>query len=620
MKPFNTRDMKIKKVVIDNFKSIDHIELDFDKVGNSYTKIFVGINESGKSNILEALSFFKVPEKNVSFDNFCNQKIEDRGDCRILFIMELKHNASINVKDDSGKEQQIHISFSKITKNITLSEGANKFVCSYDYDIELLDDDFYIKKVRVLNQYNRSNHASKTNIVKEAEKDDNSEKLTSIYLKQNYKDNIIKFFKDNEPVVSVWQPSQEYMLANINLNSFANDINSNKPLRNIFYLSGYTDQKVIADAISKVHVAKNRSILSSKLNTSINNYISKVWSNKINIVIEITETGALSFLIKDQGAENEHNRFEITERSQGAQQFLSLILSLSLESESHERKNELILIDEPEVHLHPSGIRDLGKELLKVGHENYVFMATHSPFIIDKSHKERHYIVKKNKKAITEIYRIKKSDNIIDDEVLNEAFGINVYQDLLNPHSILVEGASDKIILQKAFKSLGRKDIGITNGHGANIDTLASKMNFDNFSVLVIVDDDKDGQKCKEKILKIGGVYNAKNVLTIRDIESIIVNEGTIEDALGAGYIKSQFEKFYKNKFGIKLPDFKLDDDQPVLSQIIVYLKKKRQYSDWDLDAFKMQVSESFNPSKSALDTKYRKLKSLAEKIVEKLK
>ena len=50
--------MIIKKVVIDNFKSIDHIELDFDKVGNSYTKIFVGLNESGKSNILEALSFF----------------------------------------------------------------------------------------------------------------------------------------------------------------------------------------------------------------------------------------------------------------------------------------------------------------------------------------------------------------------------------------------------------------------------------------------------------------------------------------------------------------------------------------------------------------------------------
>lgn len=68
--------MIIKKAIINNFKSIEHIELDFDKIGNSYTKIFVGINESGKSNILEALSYFKVPKVNVSFDSFCNQKLE----------------------------------------------------------------------------------------------------------------------------------------------------------------------------------------------------------------------------------------------------------------------------------------------------------------------------------------------------------------------------------------------------------------------------------------------------------------------------------------------------------------------------------------------------------------
>lgn len=30
-------NMIIKKAIINNFKSIEHIELDFDKVGNSYT-------------------------------------------------------------------------------------------------------------------------------------------------------------------------------------------------------------------------------------------------------------------------------------------------------------------------------------------------------------------------------------------------------------------------------------------------------------------------------------------------------------------------------------------------------------------------------------------------------
>ena len=290
-----------------------------------------------------------------------------------------------------------------------------------------------------------------------------------------------------------------------------------------------------------------------------------------------------------------------------------------MESENLDRKNELILIDEPEVHLHPSGIRDLSRELLKVGHENYVFLATHSPFIIDKNHKGRHYIVKKNKKAITEIVRIKDGDNIIDDEVLNEAFGINVYQDLLNPHSILVEGASDKIILQKTFSLLGREDIGITNGHGTNIDSIASKMNFDNISVLVVTDDDNDGKKYKDRIIKTGGVFSENNVFTIRDLEGGIVNQGTIEDALGVDYIKSQFQKYYKNRFDEDLLDFDLDKNKPVISQIVEFLKQKRKYSSWDMDAFKKQVSDDFKPSKSALDKKFILLKSIAEKIIENL-
>ena len=82
---------------------------------------------------------------------------------------------------------------------------------------------------------------------------------------------------------------------------------------------------------------------------------------------------------------------------------------------------------------------------------------------------------------------------------------------------MLVEGSTDKVLLKKAFTYLNRDNISITNGCGANIETLASKMNFDDISVLVITDDDKDGQKYKEQILKIGGVYNSGNVFTIRD-------------------------------------------------------------------------------------------------------
>lgn len=244
---------------------------------------------------------------------------------------------------------------------------------------------------------------------------------------------------------------------------------------------------------------------------------------------------------------------------------------------------------------------------------------THSSFMIDKKNKERHYIVKKNKKAITEIIRIKESDNIIDDEVLNEAFGINVYRDLLNPHSVLVEGASDKIILQKAFECLDYKGIGITNGHGSNIDTLASKMNFDNISVLVVTDDDKDGRNYKENILKIGGAYNEDTVFTIRDLVGEIIEKGTIEDTLDIKYVEAQFKKNYNSTYGKVLTGTTLTTSKPVIMQITAILKEKKEYSGWNMDSFKKQLSEEFNPTKTSLSTKFKLLKALAEKIKEQL-
>ena len=608
--------MIIKKTVIDNFKSINRVEIPFDKVGNSFTKIFVGINESGKSNILEALSYFDVPEEKVSFDTFCNQKNEDSMSCDICFSIDFEEDEEDIlqriVNDAITSDYHLEFTLANIVKKVYLSKESSTFEFVYDYDVILNSSNLYVKLLKVSGKESIS-------IVDEQQEGNGYEILTPQNFDDYFYDVVSEFLEEHEPYVSVWKPSSEYLLFNANLNIFKDKIGSNKPLYNIFKLSGYEDQKTIAEAIGKVPNPRSRSRLESKLNDTLNDYISKVWDNKIDLIIEITETGNFSLLIKDKGNENKHDRFSITERSQGAQQFLSLILSLSLETKNRERKNELILIDEPEVHLHPSGIRNLAKELLKIGQDNYVFLATHSPFMIDKKHKERHFIVKKNRKAITELYRIKDSDNIIDDEVLNEAFGINVYRDLLNPHSVLVEGAADKLILQKALALLEREDIGIANGHGSNIDTLASKMNFDNISVLVITDDDKDGRKYKENILKIGGAYNIDTVFTIRDIVGEIIDHGTIEDTLGVQYIESQFLKYYKLSFDEDLGGVTLSEDKPLIMQIASILKDKKKYSNWNMDSFKKQLSEEFTPTKSSLSTKYKLLKALATKIIEKL-
>ena len=612
--------MKITKVNIKNFKSIDNLEIDFDKVGNSYTKIFVGLNETGKSNILEALSLLNPQLGEVDFSYYCNQKNENATECSIEFNLKIDDDEMKSLVSDFREyvrtDIELEFSILNITKTICLDKESSEFDYYYNVDLKFDMPDCYLKNVIEPSIRNESRIINRKYVVDKDNSDENCLLLTNENFYNIFEHYIDNYIYEIEPCVSIWRPEKEYLISNVDLNEFKKDVETNKPLNNIFKLSGY-DENSVPDIINGIGDDRKRSRLVSILQESLNKYINKLWSNNIDIIIEITETGRFSLFVRDKGMDNIHDRFRITDRSQGAQHFLSLILSLSLETNNKERKNELILIDEPENHLHPSGIRDLAKELLKIGENNYVFFATHSPFMIDRSQKERHYIVTKNKKAITEIHRIREYENIIDDEVLRDAFGMDVYRDLLNPNSILVEGSSDKIILQKTFECLGYKNIGITNGHGSNIITLANKMNYDELSIVVVLDDDKEGQVDKAKIIKIGGRYTSDNVFTIRDLNGNIIEGGTIEDTLDPNYVVSQFKQFYKDLFNENI-EISFTDTKPVLSQIVKFLKDKKVYEQYVIDDFKKRLSENFNPTKSSLCDKNIKLKELALSIYNK--
>lgn len=618
--------MFLKQANIKNFKSIEDISIEFDKVGGSFAKILVGVNESGKSNILEALSFFSVPDNDISYDTYCNQKKMGADDIELTFYAELDDEEKVKLMVDTINGIDVETGFDmdfsiiNIQKTIKLTKESTEIEWDYNYDVVLNTKGLYILKNPNESYADCYSRLGKYYIVNEDDADADYITLTPDLIKERLDDLIFDFLLETEPVVSKWKPTKEYLLCNVNLTEYKKDIYSNRPLYNIFRLSGYHDKKEIVDAIEKIPIARSRSILTSKLNSSINNYVNNIWKdNNIDILIEITETGAFSFLIKDKGIYNEHDRFSITDRSQGAQQILSLIFSLSLETTNKERRNELILIDEPEVHLHPSGVREVSRELMKIGASNYIFIATHSPFMIDKRHRERHYIVKKNASATTEIYRIKDCDNIIDDEVLRDAFGIEVYRDLLNPHSILVEGVSDKLLLRKALSILEKNNVGIANGHGSNIVTLASKMNHDDMSVMVILDDDEEGKRDKERIIKIGGVFSEKNVFTIRDLTGDIVNGGTIEDTLCQSFVTSTFKAMYEELFEEEAA-ITIEQERPILGQIIEYLKQSRKINIWDMDSFKKRLSDSFNPTKKSLSKDNPILESLAKNIIERLK
>ena len=70
--------MKVTKIRIENFKSIkDEITLEVKKIADKDCLILLGINESGKSNILEAISLFGSGEE-VNYKIFSTYKRKKR--------------------------------------------------------------------------------------------------------------------------------------------------------------------------------------------------------------------------------------------------------------------------------------------------------------------------------------------------------------------------------------------------------------------------------------------------------------------------------------------------------------------------------------------------------------
>lgn len=615
--------MKLTKIKIENYKSIKSLEFDIKKYGTSYTTLLLGVNESGKSNVLDAMSFLEAPDREYDYYSLHNQKDEENDPVDLWYYLEFdeKHTCANALKTEIEGGDLLNFEITDIVKNVYLQHGDDTFSESYDFEIKKLTAGLFVSKTQKA-VTNKAGQQVQVNVFKisKTKEDDTFEELTVENFKSHFSKKIESIISSHEPSVSYWKPSPEYLISTEDLNAFAKDISTKPALKNIFLLAGYEKEGAIQTVIETVANGTQRSKLRSKLEDELNKYIKEVWEHDIDVVVDITETGQFTLSIKDTGEENKHDRLPIDGRSEGARHFLSLILSLSIESKHSQRKNQLILIDEPEAHLHPSGIRDLSKELLRIGNNNYLFVSTHSPFLVDKKKKERHIIIKKNGSALTEKIHIDTHTDIIDDEVLREAFGLEVYKDLLNPHSILVEGASDKVLIQKALVLKDKKQVGITNGHGSNVDTLASKLNDVDISILVVVDDDASGKAYKNKIIRIGGSYSTSNVLTIRDLVGGIVAEGTIEDTLGKNYVESKFKELYKSHYSETNCDIDLDESAPFVAQMKAFLHKNdRPDTDKFIEDVKNKLANEFTPAKSSFATNFPLLESLADEIIKKL-
>lgn len=566
--------MRISRITIKNFRSIrEPISFDIKNIALRNCYILLGINETGKSNILHAISLLNK-ETNINYGTDCNKEAEEMGeDILIAYDLELEN---IDFYKDKIKESRLIdddlvkiINFEKIERKVSINKDnkRNDFV-----NFNLKDNKKFVdyvitgEKIEIKTDSNVEKGATEneTNV------------LTKEKLNKYLNDIFFDLFDKDIPEVVFWKSDPKYLInQRIDLNQFKEDTSLSIPLKNCFQIADIEDIKGIIEKI--INNPAKRVQLEQKLSESVTKHINAVWpEHKVGVKFSI-DNMQLSFLVEDN--DNNLPKYEVAQRSDGFKHFVSILLNLSVET--RRIKNKIILIDEPEIHLHPSGQKYLRDELLRIAKDNIVFFATHSIYMVDKKNLDRHFSIKKTN-GKTVVIQIEK-DNPYREEVLYEALGTSILEHI-EPNVLIFEGKTDRDIFElytrKFKKEISCPKISLISADSAtNVIKYTKFFNTKLISGYVIFDSDEEGIKEKNKVLKEKN-YTNKNTFEINDILNTN-KQATLEDLFDKKYLESAI----KEKYGL---DLNLSKDEPYIEQVKAKLQEnKKPYRDSEKEEIK---------------------------------
>ncbi len=611
--------MKISSISIKNFRSIhDEVIIPIQKIGGGICYVLLGINESGKSTLLDGISLLDG-EEDIDYELDCNKAAQDEED-RIEITYHLDIGDGAKYKDfliENGLDVDLvnKIKFTEVHRKILVEKGEDR---SDEYHIWIKDDKLFEKFVFTTNDQSHKSIELRTTENEKLAADSStiSNLLKKDELEYYLQSELFDALEEDIPEIIFWKPLEDKYLINktIDLNVFKENPDTSIPLRNCFRIAGISTSEKIKSTIEGIvgKPSKNAE-LQQKLSESVTNHINAIWSEH-NVSVKFSiDNLQLSFLVEDN--DNDLPKYGVSQRSDGFKHFVSILLNLSAENKTQSLANKIVLLDEPEIHLHPSGQRYLRDELLEISKNNIVVFATHSVYMVDTKNIDRHFSVKKQE-GMTVALQIEK-DNPYKEEVLYEALGTSVLE-LIEPNVLLFEGKTDRDIFElysRKFKTdLKPPRVSLISADGCkNILKYTKFFNTKIVKGYVLVDSDNDGTQQKESVLKELG-YDKSNTFEINDLHDT-KKESTLEDLFDKKFLIEST----KEHFGLVID---LDVKKPFIEQLKEKLKDNHKpYREEDKESLKqLYFTKISKLTKEELrkETYYKLCGTLCEKIKSK--
>lgn len=592
--------MKLLGVDISSFRSIvdQHLEFKHRCMG------LVGLNESGKSNVLCALrtlnNSYSIKPTDISKIKREYPRIsfvfeltkEDCDKCLETLADWLKANTQVAI-DGILQPSEQPLRRCKIIRSLG-SDG--KVLRTTEVELEpdiqpelMVAKDSEIKKATVVQLDETEVPLSEAIIIhsrslKSALPTEIFTSLTKQSFVELLNTVLQERLSDLSPDVSYWEYNDKYLVPSETL--YSDFINGGKPrdysvpLYNIFFIAKALKITTDADLVERIKIwqadSSQRRTDADIVNEALESYIKSIWQDydqELDVTLEQTN---ITVHIKDPASPNK-NYYEMVERSQGFKTFVSFILTIAADVHSEYLDNVILVIDEPETHLHPSGVRFMRQELLKLAEKgSLVVFATHSIFMIFRTDLTQHVIVSK-KHEKTKLQPVDRR-NITQESVIYEAMGTSVDEFSIRMNNIMFEGETDLVLFNfyrqhcvsagDAYHDADLLDGGGTDDIGRFFkDKVIPKES----KWTLVLDNDAPANRLINQLQSTSGLNYSKQI-RIAQYSNEVGKE--LEDILPLGIVRATFLKACDGT-GVQIPSgHDLDHSRPISSQI-AELKKR---------------------------------------------
>jgi predicted ATP-dependent endonuclease of OLD family len=169
--------------------------------------------------------------------------------------------------------------------------------------------------------------------------------------------------------------------------------------RNLLRIGGINNPEIIFEDSTRGRRA------SEEASRLITQQIRRVWSQEPTIEVKLNVNGNILYIDLSDGT----TVFDTPEsRSLGFRWYLSFYINFIAQTFEARANEYIFLIDEPGIHLHPAGQKDLTRMMEDLAIKNQLLFTTHSPFMINREHPQRVRLVSKDKdgtRVDSEAYR-----------------------------------------------------------------------------------------------------------------------------------------------------------------------------------------------------------------------